>query len=142
MGLPLCRTGAVVIALSSRSRAARVHVTCLLHSAISRNVEFEHRARVPSISFKLGKLSLRLLTCCRRRPVVKLRLVPPAAGTTEDSRTVKHQSKTTHVRWRKQRQLRTIPLTEFRAFILSRRRLAVRELEDECPVSAGGCYIF
>jgi hypothetical protein len=27
------------------------------------------------------------------------------------------------------------------AFILSNRRLAVRELADECPVSVGGCHI-
>ena len=87
IGLPLCRTGAVVIALSSCPRVACVYVTCLLHSAITGNVEFKQRARVSSISFKLGKLSLRLLTCCGKCPVVKLHLGPPASGTTEDCQT-------------------------------------------------------
>ena len=34
-----------------------------------------------------AKFSLPLLRCCRKRSVVKLRLVPPAARITEDSRT-------------------------------------------------------
>jgi len=58
IGLPLCRTGAVVTALSNRPRVAGIYVTCFLHSAISRNVEFKQTAGVPSISFKLGKISL------------------------------------------------------------------------------------
>ena len=40
-----------------------------------------------------------------------------------------------------QPHMRTIPRSE-RSFILSHRRLAVRELADECPLSVGGCNTF
>jgi hypothetical protein len=77
-------------------RAACVYVTCLLHSAISRNVYANtcllHSAIIPecrvltnsvcALNFVVNwaKFSLRLLRCCRKCSVVKLRLVPPAAS--------------------------------------------------------------
>jgi hypothetical protein len=72
-GSLLCRTEAVVIALSSSVHV--LHVTCLLHLAISRNVAFKQTACVSSVSFKLGKIFTATFATLQKVLVVKLRHV-------------------------------------------------------------------
>ena len=87
--------------------------TCLLYSAIPRNVDFNQTACVRKFCFKLQKKVQRFSRFCNKNLVMKLRVKPGRTSGTENSSMVEHRSKMIHVRGGFHPQLTTIPLGEF-----------------------------